>query len=279
LSIGSLMDSGSLLLAVPVAVAAGAISFASPCVLPLVPGYLSYVTGMSAVDAQDRARTTAAADGADGAAVEGGAVAVRRPRFGSRHRTLLGALLFVLGFSTVFVTAGYAFGSFGDTLIEHQRGLDIVFGLLMILMGAFFAGVIPDRWSGWMQRDVRVHYRPAMGLVGAPLLGLVFGLGWTPCLGPTLSAVQLLAYTQGTAGRGALLSAFYCLGLGLPFLIAAVAFGWAMRAIGWLKNHYALVTRLGGAMIGLVGIALVSGLWQHLITQMQTWVSGTSLPL
>ena len=280
MSIGSLMDSGSLLLAVPVAVAAGALSFASPCVLPLVPGYLSYVTGMSAVDAQDRARVTAraqAVDGADGAVA--GDEAVRRPRFGARHRTLLGALLFVLGFSTVFVTAGFAFGSFGETLIEHQRGLDIAFGLLMIVMGFFFAGLIPDRWSGWMQRDVRVHYRPAMGLLGAPLLGLVFGLGWTPCLGPTLTAVQTLAFTQGTAGRGALLSAFYCLGLGLPFLIAAVAFGWAMRAIGWIKGHYTLVTRLGGAMLGLVGLALVSGLWEHLITQMQTWVQGTSLPL
>ena len=279
MSIGSLMDNGSLLLAVPVAIAAGAISFASPCVLPLVPGYLSYVTGMSAVDAQDRARTTVpgqpAADGEEGA----DPVVARRPRFGARHRTLLGAFLFVLGFSTVFVTAGLAFGSFGETLIGHQRGLDIAFGLLMIVMGVFFAGLIPDRWSGWMQRDVRVHYRPAMGLLGAPLLGLVFGLGWTPCLGPTLTAVQELAFTQGTAGRGALLSAFYCLGLGLPFLIAAVAFGWAMRAVGWLKRHYTLVTRLGGAMLGLVGVALVSGVWEHLVTQMQTWVQGTNLPL
>jgi cytochrome c-type biogenesis protein len=278
-SIGSLMDSGSLLLAVPVAVAAGAISFASPCVLPLVPGYLSYVTGMSAVDAQDRARGTGAEVGADGTVALAGDAVVPGRRFGARHRTLLGALLFVLGFSTVFVTAGFAFGSFGETLIQHQRGLDITFGLLMVVMGVFFAGLIPDRWSGWMQRDVRVHYRPAMGLLGAPLLGLVFGLGWTPCLGPTLSAVQTLAFTQGTAGRGALLSAFYCLGLGLPFLIAAVAFGWAMRAIGWIKGHYTLVTRLGGAMIGLVGLALVSGLWEHLITQMQTWVHGASLPL
>jgi cytochrome c-type biogenesis protein len=278
-SIGSLMDSGSLLLAVPVAVAAGAISFASPCVLPLVPGYLSYVTGMSAVDAQDRSRSTVKGQPAADAEGEQGDAVVRRPRFGARHRTLLGALLFVLGFSTVFVTAGFAFGSFGETLIEHQRGLDIAFGLMMIVMGFFFAGLIPDRWSGWMQRDVRVHYRPAMGLLGAPLLGLVFGLGWTPCLGPTLTAVQELAFTQGTAGRGALLSAFYCLGLGLPFLIAAVAFGWAMRAIGWVKGHYALVTRLGGAMIGLVGLALVSGVWEHWVTQMQTWVQGTSLPL
>ena len=272
MSVGSLMDSGSLLLAVPVAVAAGAISFASPCVLPLVPGYLSYVTGMSAVDAQDRAGS------AGEAAADEGRLR-RRLRLGARNRTLLGALLFVLGFSTVFVTAGFAFGSFGETLIQHQRGLDITFGLLMIGMGIFFAGLVPERWTSWLQRDVRVHYRPTMGLIGAPLLGLVFGLGWTPCLGPTLTAVQAMAFTQGTATRGALLSAFYCLGLGLPFLITAVAFGWAMRAIGWIKQHYTLVTRLGGAMIGLVGLALVSGLWQHLITQMQTWVQGTSLPL
>ena len=272
MSVGSLMESGSLLLAVPVAVAAGAVSFASPCVLPLVPGYLSYVTGMSAADAQAKADATEAGDEAGGR--------VRRLRLGSaRHRTLLGAVLFVLGFSAVFVSAGAAFGSIGTTLLMHRRGLDIAFGVLMIAMGIFFAGVIPERWTPWLQRDVRVRYRPAMGLFGAPVLGVVFGLGWTPCLGPTLTAVEAMAFTQGTATRGALLSAFYCLGLGLPFLITAVAFGWAMRAIGWVKRHYALVTRLGGAMLCLVGLALVTGFWQHLILQMQQWVQGTNLPL
>ncbi len=145
MSVGSLMDSGSLLLAVPVAVAAGAISFASPCVLPLVPGYLSYVTGMSAVDAQDRVGSTSEAR-------EGEGRLRRRLRLGARNRTLLGAFLFVLGFSTVFVTAGFAFGTFGETLIQHQRGLDIAFGLLMIAMGIFFAGLVPERWTGWLQR-------------------------------------------------------------------------------------------------------------------------------
>jgi cytochrome c-type biogenesis protein len=268
------MDSGSLLLAVPVAVAAGAISFASPCVLPLVPGYLSYVTGMSAADAQERADKGGAVDG------EGRIRPFGRLRLGGgRHRTLLGALLFVLGFSAVFVSAGAAFGSVGETLLEHRRGLDIAFGILMVAMGIFFAGVIPERWTPFLQRDVRLHYRPAMGLLGAPLLGLIFGLGWTPCLGPTLSAVEAMSFSQGTAVRGAVLSAFYCLGLGLPFLITAVAFGWAMRAIGWVKGHYALVTRLGGAMLCLVGLALVTGVWQQLIVQMQHWVNGTSLPL
>jgi cytochrome c-type biogenesis protein len=254
-----------------VAIAAGAISFASPCVLPLVPGYLSYVTGMSAVDAQDRARS--AQDQADAASAQ------RKGFFAARHRTLLGALLFVLGFSFVFISAGYAFGSFGETLIMHRRGLNIAFGFVMIAMGVFFSGLVPERWTAWLQRDVRVHYRPAMGLVGAPLLGVVFGLGWTPCLGPTLAAVQGLALTQGTATRGAILAAFYCLGLGLPFLVTALAFGWAMRAFGWIKRHYTLVTRVGGAMLCLVGVALVSGVWQQWINDMQSLVHGTTLPL
>jgi cytochrome c-type biogenesis protein len=267
-SITSVIDSGSLLLAVPVAVAAGAISFASPCVLPLVPGYLSYVTGMSAVDVQDRQSSTQP----DGTREE------RPPRV-VRGRTVLGALLFVLGFTAVFVSAGAAFGYVGDDLIEYQRQLDWVFGSLMILMGLFFAGALPERWGGWLQRDARVHYRPRVGLVGAPLLGVLFGVGWTPCLGPTLAAVQTLAITQGSAGRGAFLATAYCLGLGLPFVLAAMAFRRAMTAIGWLKRHYALVTRIGGAMLVLVGLALVTGVWSELIREMQGWVQGVNLPL
>lgn len=272
MSVGSLIDNGSLLLAAPVTVAAGAISFASPCVLPLVPGYLSYVTGMSAVDAQDRACSPAASTAPAGHRTG-------LARLGTRNRTVLGALLFVLGFSAVFISAGYAFGSFGEMLAHHRRGLDIIFGILMILMGMFFAGLVPDRWTSWLQRDVRVHYRPTIGLLGAPLLGVVFGLGWTPCLGPTLAAVQGLAMTQGEATRGGVLAAFYCLGLGLPFLITAVAFGRAMHAIGWIKRHYTGVTRLGGGMIGLVGLALVTGVWQQWIADLQSLVHGTNLPL
>jgi cytochrome c-type biogenesis protein len=265
-SITSVITSGSLLLAVPVAVAAGAVSFASPCVLPLVPGYLSYVTGMSAVDAE------ASAQGADGAEQAPG-------RIRGRGRTVLGALLFVLGFTAVFVSAGAAFGYVGNNLIEYQRQLELVFGGFMILMGLFFAGALPDRWGGWLQRDARVHYRPAVGLVGAPLLGVLFGVGWTPCVGPTLSAVQSLAFTQASAGRGAFLSAAYCLGLGLPFILAALALRRAMTAFGWLKRHYAAVTRFGGGMLILVGLALVTGLWNHLILEMQHWAVNANVPL
>ncbi|HEV2347209.1 MAG TPA: cytochrome c biogenesis protein CcdA [Actinocrinis sp.] len=273
----SVINGGSLLLAVPVALAAGAVSFASPCVLPLVPGYLSYVTGMSAVDAQDtQARATLALAGGAGGIGEVGVVT--RPRV-LRGRTILGAALFVLGFTAVFVSAGAAFGYAGANLISHQRILEQVLGSLVIVLGLFFAGAVPGRWSGWLQRDARLHYRPTVGLVGAPLLGVLFGVGWTPCLGPTLTAVQSLAWTQASAGRGAFLSAAYCLGLGLPFIVTAIAFRRAMTAFGWIKRHYGAVTRTGGGMLIVVGAAMVSGAWDHLIHLMQGWITGFSLPL
>jgi len=295
--IASVIDGGSLLLAVPVAIAAGALSFASPCVLPLVPGYLSYVTGMSAVDAQEtQARKARAAltqgaaapamatagggGGGGGVAVAGTAVIAQpQPRPGLRGRTVLGAALFVLGFTAVFVSAGAAFGYAGSNLISHQRLLEQVLGSLVIVLGLFFAGAVPQRWSGWLQRDARLHYRPTVGLVGAPLLGFVFGVGWTPCLGPTLAAVQSLAWTQASAGRGAFLSAAYCIGLGLPFILTAVMFRRAMTAFGWIKRHYAAVTRVGGAMLVVVGAAMVSGLWDDLVHQMQSLLPGFNLPL
>jgi cytochrome c-type biogenesis protein len=272
--VASVIDGGSLLLAVPVALAAGAISFASPCVLPLVPGYLSYVTGMSAVDAQDTQvrATLALADGVGGVGV------ATRPRV-LRGRTILGAALFVLGFTAVFVSAGAAFGYAGANLLTHQRILEQVLGSLVILLGLFFAGAVPRRWSGWLQRDARLHYRPTVGLVGAPLLGVLFGVGWTPCLGPTLAAVQSLAWTQASAGRGAFLSAAYCIGLGLPFIVTAIAFRRAMTAFDWIKRHYGAVTRAGGGMLVVVGAAMVSGAWDHLIHLMQGWITGFSLPL
>ena len=276
-SVASVIDGGSLLLAVPVALAAGTVSFASPCVLPLVPGYLSYVTGMSAADAVEAsgAARKASADAASGGAGAADPEAARRKRW----RTVAGAVLFVLGFTAVFVSMGAAFGEIGTNLLVHQKPLEKVFGGLMILMGLFFAGVFPERWGGLLQRDARIRYRPTVGLVGAPLLGVVFGLGWTPCLGPTLTAVQALAFTQSSAGRGAFLSAAYCIGLGLPFILTAVAFRRAMTAFGWIKRHYGAVTRIGGGMLAVVGAAMVSGVWDHLIHLMQGWVAGVSLPL
>ncbi|MEU9133369.1 cytochrome c biogenesis protein CcdA [Kitasatospora sp. NPDC048540] len=234
------VSSGALLLAAPIALAAGLISFFSPCVLPLLPGYLSYVTGFSAAD-------LASAKG------------------GRRGRMLLGVGLFVLGFSVVFISMGALFGHFGQNLKDHQRAIDVVLGVLTVLMGLAFMGLVP----GFALRELRLHHRPAVGLAGAPLLGLVFGVGWTPCLGPTLSSIQVLSFNQASAGRGAFLTAVYCLGLGVPFILAALAFRRALGAFGWVKNHYQLVMRIGGGMLVVVGVLLVTGAWDTLVNQLQ----------
>ncbi|PYC67849.1 cytochrome C biogenesis protein ResC [Streptomyces tateyamensis] len=232
--------SGSLLLAAPIAVLAGLLSFFSPCVLPLVPGYLSYVTGFSAADLAD----------AQGA---------------RRGRMLAGALLFVAGFTAVFVSGGALFGYFGHTLRDYRHTLNIVMGVLTILMGLAFAGVLP----GFSTRELRSHRRPAVGLIGAPALGVVFGVGWTPCIGPTMGSLQALSYSQASAGRGAFLMAVYCLGLGIPFVLAALAFRKTISAFGFVKRHYQWVMRIGGAMLVAVGVLLISGGWDYLVNQLQ----------
>jgi len=237
----SAVTDGPLLVALPVAAAAGLVSFLSPCVLPLVPGYLSYVTGITGVDLEQQ----------------------------RRGRVLLGAALFVLGFSAVFVSSGALFGYLGADLAAHQRTVDVVLGSLTILMGLAFLGMIPG-----MQREWRVHRLPQAGLVGAPVLGVVFGVGWTPCLGPTLGAVQALAFDQGSAGRGAFLTLGYCLGLGVPFLLTAVGFRRAMGVFAAVKRHYAVVVRAGGAMLVVVGLLLVTGWWQDLMIDLRVNING-----
>ncbi|MFE2721449.1 cytochrome c biogenesis CcdA family protein [Kitasatospora sp. NPDC059327] len=238
------IQSGALLVAAPIALVAGLASFFSPCVLPLVPGYLSYVTGFSAADLADA-------------------------RGARRGRMLAGALLFILGFTAVFVSGGALFGYFGSTLQEHKRVISIVLGALTIVMGLAFMGLVP----GLSMRELRSHRRPAVGLLGAPMLGVVFGVGWTPCLGPTLSAVQNLALNEADAGRAALLMTAYCLGLGVPFVVAAVAFRRALGAFGWVKRHYPLVMRIGGGMLVAVGLLLVTGVWDSMVNDMQSWTA------
>ncbi|MEV6332158.1 cytochrome c biogenesis protein CcdA [Streptomyces sp. NPDC051909] len=233
---------GALLLALPIAVLGGLVSFFSPCVLPLVPGYLSYVTGVTGTDLGEA----------------------------RRGRMTAGAALFVLGFSAVFVSSGALFGFFGWTLQEHRETLTTVLGVLMILMGVFFLGLMP--W--FTQREFRFHKRPVTGLVGAPLLGALFGIGWTPCIGPTLAAVNALAANEASAGRGALLTVAYCFGLGLPFILTAVAFRKALGAFAWVKKHYAWVMRIGGGMMILTGILLLTGAWDTMVSTMQGWSSG-----
>ncbi|MEU2026425.1 cytochrome c biogenesis protein CcdA [Streptomyces sp. NPDC016469] len=233
---------GALLVALPIALLGGLVSFFSPCVLPLVPGYLSYVTGVSGADLAEA----------------------------RRGRMVAGASLFVVGFTAVFVSGGALFGYFGDTLQANSGPLTKVLGVLMVLMGVFFMGLMP-----WMtQREFRIHKKPVTGLVGAPLLGALFGIGWTPCLGPTLSSVSILAMDQGTAGRGAILTVAYCLGLGIPFVLAAVAFRKALGAFGWVKRHYAWVMRIGGGMMIVTGLLLLTGAWGSMMQELQGWSAG-----
>ena len=250
------VTSGPVLLALPVAAAAGLVSFLSPCVLPLVPGYLSYVTGLSGADLGDSRDS-------------GSTAVLTRPTVRARRRVLAGSVLFVLGFSAVFVTAGALFGGLGGALIAHKQLVDRVLGALTVLLGLSFLGLVPG-----MQRELRSHRLPDAGLAGAPLLGVLFGVGWTPCLGPTLGAVQTLAYTQASAGRGALLSAAYSLGLGLPFIATGLAMRRALGAFDVVKRHYGLVMKVGGGMLVVVGLLLVSGLWAQIVLELQVLVSG-----
>jgi cytochrome c-type biogenesis protein len=253
--------SGSLLLAIPVAALAGLVSFLSPCVLPLVPAYLSYVTGLSAADlAAARPRVS---DG-PGAALALEAMRAAGPGTGSgngkrRSRVLLGSLLFVAGFSAVFIMFGALFGFAGAHLDAHEVLIDRIAGGFAIAMGAAFMGWLPG-----FQREFRFHRLPAVGLAGAPLLGIAFGVGWTPCTGPTLGVVLSLAGDSATAGRGALLTTAYCAGLGIPFVLAGIGFRRALGAFEVVKRHYAWVVRGGGLLLIVVGVLLVTGEWTTL---------------
>ncbi|HXZ76369.1 MAG TPA: cytochrome c biogenesis protein CcdA [Streptosporangiaceae bacterium] len=294
--IGHLVLSGPLILAVLVAAAAGAVTFLSPCVLPLVPGYLSYVAGMSGVDAQAApgndedggqapAESTAAAGGTAGPdrPAPGGGTAVKAPATPmaaspGRPRTVAGTALFVLGFSAVFATEGVAFGGLGSVLRTHVAGLTQILGGLTIILGLMFAGVF-DRFPV-TGRIIRPSVRPRAGLAGAPVLGVLFGLTWTPCIGPTLSVVMGLALTSGTAVRGAVLMFVYGLGLGIPFLIVALLFQRGMTTFSFARRHARVITRVGGAMLVAVGVLELTGTWTAAMQWIQThWAAGVQSPL
>ncbi|MGH3229430.1 MAG: cytochrome c biogenesis CcdA family protein [Streptosporangiaceae bacterium] len=279
-----LVTSGPLILALPVAAAAGAVTFLSPCCLPLVPGYLSFVTGMAG--ASGSAPAPAAAQPAVAASGGGPAVVVAArpvapavPAAGApRARVVAGTALFVLGFSVVFVAYGAALGGLGHLLTGHARLLTRILGGLTILLGLLFAGVF-DRFP-FAGRIVRPSARPRAGLAGAPLLGVMFGLGWTPCIGPTLTAVLALSASSGTVSRGALLAFVYALGLGIPFLLVSFGFQVAMRAFAFARRRARLVTRIGGAMLVCVGLLEVTGAWSTFMAWLQVhWVSTYQPPL
>jgi cytochrome c-type biogenesis protein len=237
------VTSGALPVAMAVALLAGMVSFASPCVLPLVPGFLGYVTGLSDESLEQR----------------------------KRHRMVLGALLFVLGFTVVFIATTAFLAGVGATLVLHRDVLMRVGGVLVILMALVFIGA-------GSQRELKLHRRPASGLAGAPLLGAVFGLGWAPCTGPTLGAVTVLATATGDQSavtRGVILALVYSLGLGVPFLLIAAVYERFGRVSALLRKRQRAIQLFGGALLFVVGILLVSGLWESITRHVQTTlVSG-----
>lgn len=235
-----LVASGQLLFAVPIALAAGLISFASPCVLPLVPGYLGYVGGFTSGVQQD-----------------------------NRRRLLFGSLLFVLGFAVVFVLAGASFGVIGWWVVQWRDLITRFLGAVVILLGLAFLGRF-----GFLQRMIKPEWKPATGLAGAPLLGAIFAIGWSPCIGPTYAAIIALASNSASPVAGALLGFVYALGLGIPFVLVAVGFSWATGAVGFLRRHIRAVNLLGGVLLILIGVLMVSGLWNLWMLRLGSVIIG-----
>jgi cytochrome c-type biogenesis protein len=249
MDIRDLILNGNLALALPIALLAGLVAFASPCVLPLVPGYLAYVGGFA------------------GSAEK----SVRGAR--QRGRLLGGVALFVLGFSVVFITLNVVAAAAGALLIPWLGLITRIAGGLLILMGLVFIGQFR-----FLQRDVKPQWRTTTGLAGAPLLGIVFGLGWAPCIGPTLAAVLSFSMGSGNAWRGVLLGVVYCIGLGIPFLLVALGLNWVTGSVAWLKRHIRVINVVGGSFLILIGLLMVSGVWQILVNQLQGAVIGNFVP-
>ena len=236
---------GPLFIAIPIALLAGLLSFLSPCILPLVPGYLGYVGGATGSDGQP-----------------------------GRRRLVLGVLLFILGFTIIFTLTTGAFGAVGSWLYVYRELLTRIAGVIVILLGLVFIGQFT-----FLQRSIKPGWLPATGLAGAPLLGIIFGIGWVPCISPTLGAIVSMSLNGASTGQGVVLGIAYSLGLGIPFLLIAFGFGWAATSVAWVKRHIRVINIVGGALLVAIGVLMVSGLWSILISQLGAVINVFVTPL
>ncbi|MGC4877474.1 cytochrome c biogenesis CcdA family protein [Micromonospora sp. DT43] len=254
--------SGPLVLAIGAAALAGLVSFLSPCVLPLVPGYLSYVTGLAGADLEGRRPAVDPAPATGGVAVK-----ERTASVAVKGRVLAGTLLFIAGFTVVFVATAILFAGIGRIFFDYKRELQIGIGALIIVLGLGYLGLIPA-----LQREFRISRLPSAGLLGAPVFGAVFALSWVPCTGPTLGAVMGMAATSGQSDRAVVLAVAYCLGLGIPFVVFGLGFERLLGVFRAIRRNSRWVTRVGGALLILIGLALVTGGWQSFVIWLQTTV-------